>query len=82
MNIPAFLVPLLLTTIGVASGLTALIRRYALSTNLLDRPNERSSHTVPTPRGGGVAIVASFLLLVVEQVSRNGVATNQAGERP
>src|SRR5688572_33119285 len=24
---------------------------------LLDRPNERSSHTTPTPRGGGIAIV-------------------------
>ena len=46
-------------------GLTALARRYALATQLLDRPNERSSHTVPTPRGGGVAIVASFLLLTL-----------------
>ena len=31
---------------------------------MIDLPNERSSHTVPTPRGGGVAIVVSFLLLV------------------
>jgi Fuc2NAc and GlcNAc transferase len=28
----------------------------------MDIPNGRSSHTVPTPRGGGVAIVLSFLL--------------------
>jgi Fuc2NAc and GlcNAc transferase len=33
------------------------IRRYALRTALLDRPNERSSHRVPTPRGGGAAFV-------------------------
>lgn len=42
--------------------LTLAVRRYAMRTRLLDTPNERSSHTVPTPRGGGVAIVASFLL--------------------
>ncbi|MDR0276660.1 MAG: glycosyltransferase family 4 protein [Paucimonas sp.] len=40
---------------------TGLLRRYALSTSLIDVPNARSSHTVPTPRGGGVAIVLSFL---------------------
>ena len=30
--------------------------------NVLDRPNERSSHTAPTPRGGGMAPVATVLL--------------------
>lgn len=29
---------------------------------ILDIPNERSSHSVPTPRGGGLAIVAGFFL--------------------
>ena len=28
----------------------------------MDIPNERSSHSIPTPRGGGVAIVVSFVL--------------------
>lgn len=41
--------------------LTGLLRRYALSQSLLDIPNERSSHDVPTPRGGGMAVVAVFL---------------------
>jgi Fuc2NAc and GlcNAc transferase len=41
--------------------LTAWVRRYALRSALLDHPNERSSHTVATPRGGGVAIVVSCL---------------------
>lgn len=40
---------------------TALVRRHALAKSLLDVPNARSSHTLPTPRGGGLAIVASFL---------------------
>lgn len=43
-------------------GLTGLIRRYALARKLMDVPNARSSHSVPTPRGGGVAIVISFLI--------------------
>lgn len=40
---------------------TGSLRRYALSRRLMDIPNERSSHSTPTPRGGGVAIVLSFL---------------------
>lgn len=28
---------------------------------ILDRPNARSSHTVPTPRGGGIGVVAVLL---------------------
>jgi UDP-N-acetylmuramyl pentapeptide phosphotransferase/UDP-N-acetylglucosamine-1-phosphate transferase len=35
-------------------------RRWAL-VHLLDRPNARSSHTVPTPRGGGLGLVAAAL---------------------
>ena len=29
---------------------------------ILDAPNERSSHTVPTPRSGGIAIVITFFI--------------------
>jgi len=43
-------------------SLTAVLRRYALSTSMIDVPNARSSHSVPTPRGGGVSIVVSFLV--------------------
>lgn len=42
----------------------AAITRYLICNSgrlgLMDIPNERSSHVVPTPRGGGVAIVFSF----------------------
>lgn len=44
---------------------TALLRKYALAKSLIDVPNSRSSHSVPTPRGGGVAIVVSFLLALI-----------------
>ncbi|MBU0521373.1 MAG: glycosyltransferase family 4 protein [Gammaproteobacteria bacterium] len=41
--------------------LTGALRRYALARSIIDIPNARSSHTIPTPRGGGVAIVVTFL---------------------
>ncbi|HET7290916.1 MAG TPA: glycosyl transferase [Vicinamibacteria bacterium] len=40
--------------VGVVA--TPLVLRAALRFGLLDRPNERSSHTRVTPRGGGVAV--------------------------
>ncbi|GAA0402987.1 glycosyltransferase family 4 protein [Pseudomonas veronii subsp. inensis] len=49
---------------GISLLLTSALRRYALAKSLIDVPNARSSHTVPTPRGGGVAIVVSFLFLL------------------
>ena len=54
---------LLIVSLAVLAWfLTALLRRYALARSLLDVPNARSSHSLPTPRGGGVAIVVAFLL--------------------
>lgn len=42
--------------------LTGRFRRYALDRQLLDIPNVRSSHAVPTPRGGGAAIALTTLV--------------------
>lgn len=50
--------------------LTGWLRRYALARSIIDVPNARSSHSVPTPRGGGVAIVVSFLLMVPVMASQ------------
>jgi len=52
--------------IAVAAALTALLVvwlrpwlvRYAMA-----RPNARSSHTTPTPQGGGIAVIAAFLVV-------------------
>ncbi len=59
---------------GISFLLTWMLRRYALARSLMDVPGSRSSHSVPTPRGGGVAIVLSFLsalllLAMLEEVS-------------
>jgi Fuc2NAc and GlcNAc transferase len=45
-------------------GGCGLVRRYALHKALLDHPGERSSHSVPTPRGGGLAVAAALLAAV------------------
>jgi Fuc2NAc and GlcNAc transferase len=37
-------------------------RKWTLKRNLYDIPNERSSHTAPTPRGGGLIIVGVSLI--------------------
>mgnify|MGYP001353476386 FL=1 len=56
-------------TAGAASWLLLRTLIPQLKQRLLDQPNDRSAHTTPTPRGGGVAFVLvtlvfnSFLLL-------------------
>ncbi|HEX8168654.1 MAG TPA: glycosyl transferase [Beijerinckiaceae bacterium] len=50
----------ILASAALCAGLILLLRpllaRYALA-----RPNARSSHTAPTPQGGGIAVVAAAL---------------------
>src|SRR5260370_21918775 len=58
---------LVLAVIVVGAGLVAWLGTRALIPLLrrgvvLDRPNERSSHAMPTPRGGGVAVIAAIVL--------------------
>ena len=43
---------------GLIVLLRPLLRRYALA-----RPNARSSHTIPTPQGGGIAVVLATLFV-------------------
>lgn len=35
---------------------TWMYKLFAIHTSVIDQPNDRSSHTTPTPRGGGIAI--------------------------
>lgn len=48
-----------LSLTALASGLTYLMARYV---RIMDVPNQRSMHTKATPKSGGVAIVATFLV--------------------
>ena len=47
----------------------APLRRLLLKADLLDRPNQRSSHHVPTPRGAGLVVLPACVLawLVVDR---------------
>lgn len=44
--------------------LTGLVRYYALNNRLMDVPIARSSHVLPTPRGGGLSIVLVFFAMI------------------
>ncbi len=70
---------LLSAAAGLSVAVTWVLRRYALARSLVDVPNERSSHSIPTPRGGGMAIVLAFfaclpVLWVLELVPARLVA--------
>ena len=63
---------MILESIGLAGfvlflsyGLTRSLTLPTSRLRLLDRPNERSLHTEPTPRTGGLAILGCFLTGVV-----------------
>ncbi len=71
------MVTLLLVTFICSFALTAVMRRYAIAKNIYDVPNARSSHTVSTPRGGGVSIVSVFLLTLIFYWWSSGIS-----ERP
>lgn len=76
-------VALVLVAFFAAWLLTGLAREYSLRRRLVDVPNERSSHTAPTPRGGGLAIVfvclTSLLGLAIAGVLDGRLAAALAG---
>jgi len=45
-------------------ALTKLTKLYAIKRGVVDVPNHRSAHVIPTPRGGGVGFVLSILLVL------------------
>lgn len=53
---------LLLIVFSLSLIFTWGLRRYAIEKNIIDVPNHRSSHVIPTPRGGGLAFIAVILI--------------------
>lgn len=51
--------------LAVSASLTKAVRRLSWAHGLLDVPNERSSHSATTPRGGGVSIVIAATLALL-----------------
>src|SRR5689334_10359986 len=63
-----FFLPLL-ASLGLTFLLLVVLRRIGL----YDRPNERSLHATPTPRGGGLAPVAVLAAGIAAVAAREGV---------
>jgi len=59
---------------GSTWWLTMLVRGYALKNNMLDVPVARSSHTVDTPRGGGLAIVINIIIACAILIYLNSIS--------
>jgi UDP-N-acetylmuramyl pentapeptide phosphotransferase/UDP-N-acetylglucosamine-1-phosphate transferase len=52
-------------------GLRPFLIRYAMA-----RPNARSSHKAPTPQGGGIAVVAAFIVISSISLAVASIAPN------
>ena len=58
----------LLTLCAVSFPLSLLsvaLIKQSLNQQLIDIPNERSSHTLPTPRGGGLGFIIVFAIFII-----------------
>jgi len=53
---------ILIGLFGLSFLMTYVVRKFALKYSIMDKPNDRSSHAVPIPRGGGVAVVISWFI--------------------
>lgn len=72
--VPSFLLPLLAAVAG-----TRLVLAWLRHEQILDHPNERSSHSRPTPRGGGLA-VTPVILAAWLALACLGAASEDAGQ--
>ncbi|HEX7348579.1 MAG TPA: glycosyltransferase family 4 protein [Rhodanobacteraceae bacterium] len=73
------IVAVVVAALVVSIALTASALAYARRRGLLDLPGQRRSHHVPTPRGGGVGIVAAWLLVGAPTWFGLGAPWSQAG---
>jgi UDP-GlcNAc:undecaprenyl-phosphate/decaprenyl-phosphate GlcNAc-1-phosphate transferase len=58
--------------------LTPLIRRLSLHLGTLDEPNHRRVNPAPIPRGGGIAVAASFIAVAVVGIALNSTQASFA----
>ena len=68
----AFAIAIVTATGFVSSFATRMLIAVLRRHDVLDRPNDRSSHAIPTPRGGGIAVIGAviFAWLGVAAVGR------------
>jgi Fuc2NAc and GlcNAc transferase len=56
---------IIMTAFGLGLSGAWATTRYASKLQLIDVPSKRSSHTRPTPKGGGAGILAAFVLFAI-----------------
>jgi UDP-GlcNAc:undecaprenyl-phosphate GlcNAc-1-phosphate transferase len=69
-SVPYLIVALVAGAI-VSFILTPLVRRVAIHLGAIDHPDERRVNTHPVPRGGGVAVASSFILVTLVLLALN-----------
>jgi glycosyltransferase WbpL len=62
-----------LATLLLSALLCGLYQRFARARQILDIPNQRSSHSRPTPHGGGVPLLFAFTLGLVLSAGLYGI---------
>jgi len=55
---------LILLSVVFSLLLTYVVRIWSINRAIIDIPNDRSSHTNPTPRGGGIAVSATWFIVI------------------
>lgn len=61
VNVPWLALGFMLLSLVVSLSLVRAAIGYAHRRGMLDQPGQRRSHTIPTPRGGGIGIVIAVL---------------------
>lgn len=69
---------IILLSFAVSALGAAFIARFGHKLSLIDNPKERSSHAIPTPRGGGIGILV-LVILIGFFVVKNVIFTAIAG---
>jgi UDP-GlcNAc:undecaprenyl-phosphate GlcNAc-1-phosphate transferase len=69
----ALLAAALLAAALISMVLTPFVRRAAIRLDNIDRPDERRVNEAPVPRGGGVAVAVSFLVVAIAWIALNEV---------
>jgi UDP-N-acetylmuramyl pentapeptide phosphotransferase/UDP-N-acetylglucosamine-1-phosphate transferase len=64
MPFPMLAIGMMLASLLLSAGVVRLAIGYAHRRGMLDHPGYRRSHTLPTPRGGGIGVVVAVLATV------------------
>ena len=60
----------------ISFSFTYFIKEYAIKKSLVATVNERSSHTVPTPHGGGIAVSLTWFIGLIYLYMNNQIESS------